>query len=298
MARPKKQTAEYFPHFVAGGKTIFILESNFGNDGYAFWFKVLELLGMTDGHVYDCRNTSDWEFLLAKTHVSGVIASSILQKLADLDAIDKELWEKKIIWSDNFVKNLLPLYSNRKGDLPKKPVIEGRNPSSNEFLPLETPMGEITTPQNPQSKGEESKVKESKVENSVSVPETHSQSLELCKYYEQLKPGENITAHLATLKIWVEKYGYDWTKEVIQLCVSSKNRFIVPWIEKVLQNWQSEGKPIASKSNYKINKPSGWNLKNQRALEPGLEEQLIKNSAGEDTGEDPMEQLKKLREGG
>lgn len=45
MARPKKQTVDYFPHFVKGGRTIFILENKFGNDGYAFWFKLLEILG-------------------------------------------------------------------------------------------------------------------------------------------------------------------------------------------------------------------------------------------------------------
>ena len=36
MARPKKQTVDYFPHFVKGGRTIFILENKFGNDGYAY----------------------------------------------------------------------------------------------------------------------------------------------------------------------------------------------------------------------------------------------------------------------
>jgi hypothetical protein len=301
MARPKKQTVEYFPHFANSGKTIFILESNFGNDGYAFWFKVLELLGITDGHVYDCRNTANWEFLLAKTRVSEIIASSILQKLADLEAIDKELWKDKLIWSDNFVKNLLPLYSNRKSDLPKKPISTSRNPVDEGLLGVETPITEITTPQNTQSKVNESKVKESKVENKVSVPETHTQSLDLCKYYEQLKPGESIAAQLPTLKIWIEKYGFDWTKEVIQICVSSKNKFIVPWIEKVLQNWQSEGKPATntnSKSNYKSNKPSAWNLKDQRLMDPELEKKLLENSIGEDTGEDPMEMLKQIRGAG
>lgn len=167
MARPKKQTVEYFPHFVLSGKTIFILESCFGNDGYAFWFKLLELLGATDGHVYNCRNTAEWEFLLAKTHVSNDIACRILQKLADLDAIDSELWEEELIWSDNFVKNLLPLYSNRKSSLPQKPISTSRNPISGELLLVETPHREITTAENTQSKVEESKVKESKVEEIV-----------------------------------------------------------------------------------------------------------------------------------
>lgn len=54
MARPTKETVDYFPHFVKCGRTIFILESKYGNDGYAFWFKLLEILGDTEGHYYDC----------------------------------------------------------------------------------------------------------------------------------------------------------------------------------------------------------------------------------------------------
>ena len=45
MARPRKQTVDYFPHYCKCGRTIFILENRFGNDGYAFWFKLLEILG-------------------------------------------------------------------------------------------------------------------------------------------------------------------------------------------------------------------------------------------------------------
>lgn len=66
MARPKKQTVDYFPHFVKCGRTIYILENRFGNDGYAFWFKLLEILGESEGHFYDCSNLSNWEYLLAK----------------------------------------------------------------------------------------------------------------------------------------------------------------------------------------------------------------------------------------
>ena len=47
MARPKKQTVDYFPHIIKQGKTMTILENRFGNDGYAFWFKLLEILGST-----------------------------------------------------------------------------------------------------------------------------------------------------------------------------------------------------------------------------------------------------------
>jgi len=49
MARPRKQTVDYFPHDtdVSSGKTLTILQSKYGNDGYAFWFKLLRMPGVT-----------------------------------------------------------------------------------------------------------------------------------------------------------------------------------------------------------------------------------------------------------
>lgn len=118
MARPKRQTVDYFPHFVKGGRTIFILEDRFGNDGYAFWFKVLEILGEAEGHFYDCSNGSNWAFLLAKTHLTEEEANNIISVLIDLGKIDAELWAaKRILWVDNFVKNLSEVYRTRHSDL-------------------------------------------------------------------------------------------------------------------------------------------------------------------------------------
>ncbi len=164
MARPKKQTVDYFPHDVNGGKTLFIIEKNYGNDGYAFWFKVLELLGSTNGHVIDSRNPDEWEFLLAKTLVSNELATEILDLLSRLSAIDPELWSKGLIWSDNFLKNIADVYKKRKIEIPEKPVIlvsDTRNPNSQEFPIPETQFSGVSDNINSQSKVKESKVKES-----------------------------------------------------------------------------------------------------------------------------------------
>jgi hypothetical protein len=64
--RKDKNTIDYFPHFVNHGKTLFIIESKFGNDGYAAWFKILEMLGKSDNHFIDCRKDEDWEYMSAK----------------------------------------------------------------------------------------------------------------------------------------------------------------------------------------------------------------------------------------
>lgn len=125
MARPTRQTVDFFLHYCKGGKTIYILEGKYGNDGYAFWFKLLELLGESEGHFYSCKNAVEWEFLLAKTRTSGDIANSIIDTLIDLGKVDAELWRKgRIIWIENFVKYLSEVYKRRKTDLPQKPTLE------------------------------------------------------------------------------------------------------------------------------------------------------------------------------
>ena len=81
----------------------------------------LSLLGKTEGHYYDYNNPDDWLFMLAETHVSEDKALEILETLAKIGSIDKELWQQKIIWSQHFVDNLTTLYVRRKDDLPLRP---------------------------------------------------------------------------------------------------------------------------------------------------------------------------------
>ena len=130
MARPNKQTVDYFPHQVSNGKTKLILQNEFGNDGYAFWFQLLELLCVSDNQVYDYNNPASWRLLLAQTHVTEDIAVSILQLLADLEAIDPELHKAKIIWSQNLIENLELVYKRRSTGTPEKPVIANKNPDN------------------------------------------------------------------------------------------------------------------------------------------------------------------------
>ena len=126
MARPLKRTVDYFPHFVNSGKTLLILQNEFGNDGYAFWFKLLSLLCKTDGQVFDYNNSASWRLLLAETCLGEDNAYKILQLLAEIEAIDPILYQAKIIWVQNLVDNLSDVYIRRRnGSVPEKPVIAG-----------------------------------------------------------------------------------------------------------------------------------------------------------------------------
>jgi len=124
MARPNKQTVAYFPHDTdaSEGKTLTIIQSKYGNDGYAFWFKLLQLLGKSPGHYFDFNNPADWEFLLAKTHQKDTeTARKTLETLAVLDAIDKELYENGVIWCQKFVDGVADAYNRTVEGAPQRP---------------------------------------------------------------------------------------------------------------------------------------------------------------------------------
>jgi hypothetical protein len=117
----KKYTADYFPHYVNGSATKHALERRYGNDGYAFWFKLLEILCSTGTFSLDLKDLVKKEWLMDLTHMSEEQAMKMVDYLADLDAIDKELWtSQKIVWCGNLLDNLDPVFS-RRVDKPKKP---------------------------------------------------------------------------------------------------------------------------------------------------------------------------------
>ncbi|MFA5130442.1 MAG: Lin1244/Lin1753 domain-containing protein [Patescibacteria group bacterium] len=156
MSRPKKATIDYFPHFVNHKHTLFTIEQKFGNDGYAFWFKLLEILGISEHHFIDCNDVEVWEFMLAKTRVNEDIAKSILNLLAKLDAIDAELWKIKVIRSNKFIENLDTVYSRRR-------VSVISNAEVLDLCKQKHYIKGVSVSINPQSKVKYSKVKESKV---------------------------------------------------------------------------------------------------------------------------------------
>lgn len=147
MARPTKATVDYFPHDTKHGKTIFILKSKYGNDGYAAWFQILEILGHTEGHSFDCSAAENQEYLSAYLLIDWQKCCAILDTLATLGAIDGELWKQKVIWSDNFLARILEAYKKRTALPPDKPTI---NPVSDSGNP-------VSDSGNPQSKVKKTK---------------------------------------------------------------------------------------------------------------------------------------------
>lgn len=170
MARPEKNTVDYFPHYVNSGKTLFTVEQRFGNDGYSFLFKILEILGKTENHFIDCRNAADYEFLISITKVSREKAEEIMELLTILGTFDADLWRHRIIYSENFIKNLEGVYERRKRktltkqDLCKQLSVKCKQKPAAKTLPsTETPQSKVK-----KSIGEKSKEEDVEISDEIS----------------------------------------------------------------------------------------------------------------------------------
>jgi DnaD/phage-associated family protein len=257
MARPPKQTVDYFPHIssASSGDTLTVLESRFGNDGYAFWFKLLERLSAADGHYLDCRNQMKWQTLLAKAHVNEETGEAILVLLLEMEAIDKELWKQRVIWCQNLVNNLADVYKNRKRPIPQKPVITPNNGIS---TPDNTCMDIVSTPENPQSKLKEIKVNNIKKEKTTTPLPPSPPDGELL-LSSDMQVTETVLEKNA-FTIWVEEgfgkltpleserlrdaceyYAEEWVVDALK---EASRQGVRKWayVEKILENWTQKGR--------------------------------------------------------
>ena len=156
MGRSPKKGVDYFSHDVtaAGSPSMFTVQEEFGNDGYAFWFKLLEHLGTKENLTIDCNDAAEWRFLVAKAKVSKEKAEQILDLLAEIGSIDAELWKQKVIWSDNFVSRVADVYKKRGTEIPSKPDFCDRNTSTPDVSEAESTQSKVK-----ESKGKKSKDK-------------------------------------------------------------------------------------------------------------------------------------------
>ncbi len=126
MGRGPKTGVDYFSHDVLAAlkPTLFTVQNSYGNDGYAFWFKLWEFIGTQEGLFADfsTQKQKDWRYFLSIARVDEEKAEAILKLLTELDAIDKDLWlNHRIVWSDNFRDRVASVFTKRGTPVPDKP---------------------------------------------------------------------------------------------------------------------------------------------------------------------------------
>ncbi len=110
-----KKVITSFKHGIEENKAVMILENRFGVIGYAFFYKLMEVLSATIGHYIYCDEVAKWEYFLAKVRMQDEQVQPMLDLLALLGVIDKELWEEdKCIFCEDLVQEFNKIYKRRK----------------------------------------------------------------------------------------------------------------------------------------------------------------------------------------
>ena len=117
--RPHRYDADFFQHHCHNNQVLEIIISKYQSTGYAFYYRLQELLGKTPGHGYNANSNLKYEYLLSKTGVNVEECDEIIAFLCDFDELNAEEWaNNKIIWWQSFVDGFTDLYKKRRTIIP------------------------------------------------------------------------------------------------------------------------------------------------------------------------------------
>lgn len=215
MAREQRKDVDYFPHDCTHGRKMHIIETKYGNDGYATWFKLLEQLGKANNHYIDISDEMTLMFLSSVFKIDEEKTMQILTDLAKLEAIDKLLFDKyKVIWSEKFTEGIQDAYRKRKikcyqySDVLNEIML--KNDQSGGSLTLKgTNQAEVIP------KVKESKVKESK-EN---FNEEKFQDFQIL-FYKNLSDDFDFTFEIQKLRNQLDEENIDSKKIYLSQCLN------------------------------------------------------------------------------
>lgn len=198
--RPRKTNADYFAHDkdMRNNLKIKALRQRFGNEGYALWSYLLEVLTDSDNFEFFLDEIGT-ELLAADFGVSPVVLVDFLEFSSKLGLI---FWDKDTgkIFSQTLKNRFEPLLIKRENDKKRiekrwnenfdennyrseKYIYRSENSELNELSQRKIENSRIIAAKNIQSKVKESKVKESKVNNILDEQEYLEKKENIDKLY-------------------------------------------------------------------------------------------------------------------
>ena len=164
MARPRKEGMDYYPHDTdaSNDEKIEAMRSIFGNDGYAFYFILLERIYRTDRAEIDISKRVFKMALVTKTMVDEQKFDEMLEAAIELNLFDENSFrERSVLTSRGIqkrfseVKNMRERWRKKKDNQAEIVVFQGENKEEN-------------AEENDEETGE-SKAKQSKANNKESI---------------------------------------------------------------------------------------------------------------------------------
>ncbi len=247
MGRPIKKGVDAFPHFPDDGSDgLYLLETKYGNDGYAFWYKMREKITKTQGHIL---YMSDVLVLAAKAHMDDKTAMEMLNMCAEAGDIDKILWKnEKVIWSQSVVDSLKDVYKKRGALPPSKPSsIQLSDKQINEAVQSELLWQDLTKSESKNKSETKTNIESTVPLFELKEPEIEPESLpptplgKICTMYEQ-KIGMLTPQFSDALKSWLDEYTEDQILNAIDKA-HAWGGHTLGYLQKVLMDPKNVQKP-------------------------------------------------------
>lgn len=134
MARPQKEGMDYFPHDTdaTSDEKIEAMRALHGNDGYAFYFILLERIYRTSNGELDISNTAKKAAIISKVGVTPEKFNAMLKDAFELELFDKAMYEQKqCITSNGIKKRVEEVKKLREKWRKRKGVFSGENAGDN-----------------------------------------------------------------------------------------------------------------------------------------------------------------------
>jgi len=166
MARPPRKNADYFPFYAKDGRTLFLLESKYRCMGTGFFTNLMRFLTLETDHHVNIQDETDAMYFFSKCHCDEDVGTDMLNILAKTSKIDRELWQIKVIASQDLLDSVTDAYRNRINDIitmakiKEKYISDAGNGVSDAGNP-QAPV--VSNGEKPQSKVKKSKVKKRKL---------------------------------------------------------------------------------------------------------------------------------------
>ena len=216
MGRPIKEGMDYFPHDTdaSNDEKIEALQALYKNDGYAFYFKLLERIYRNKNAELDISNPAILASVISKIGVSKELFFEILETAFSLNCLDRNAYEQRKVLTSYGIKrraeeveSMRERWRKRK----EKPRV------SSVVFPAEN------SEETGESKEKKSKVKESKYIN---------------YYINNINPVAS-PIEIEKLCDWEN----DLPEDVICLAIEKaveQNKRNLSYIEAILRNWLKE----------------------------------------------------------
>lgn len=167
MARPKKEGMEYFPHDTdaVNDEKIEAMRALYGNDGYAFFFILLERIYRSGTGMLDVSSFTVRTVLINKLGIDQERFETMLNASFEVGLFDRETYEMHqcitsfgIKKRQNEVDEARTKWRGKKSKNQENEVFQGENGNKPEVFPGENSSNKGFSPE----KGAQRKVKESK----------------------------------------------------------------------------------------------------------------------------------------